>query len=75
MCDICEKRSETGLSEYKFNEVLDRVKPALREAPMPYDKVMAMFGSMDTEKATSAIRWMMDNGKIAMDDDGNLYWK
>jgi len=75
MCDVCEKRSDTGLSEYKFNEVLDRVKPALREAPMPYDKVLAMFGSMDSEKATSAIRWMMDNGKIGMDDDGNLYWK
>ncbi|MDX9932532.1 MAG: ATP-dependent DNA helicase RecQ [Bacteroidales bacterium] len=75
MCDICEKRSETGLSEYKFNEVLDRVKPALREAPMPYDKVLSMFGAMDSEKATKAIRWMMDNGKIGMDDDGNLYWK
>jgi ATP-dependent DNA helicase RecQ len=75
MCDVCEKRSETGLSEYKFNEVLDKVKPMLREAPMPYDILMAQFGAMDTEKATNAIRWMIDSGKIAMDDDGNLFWK
>jgi ATP-dependent DNA helicase RecQ len=75
ICDVCEKRSETGLSEYKFNEVLERVKPVLKESPMPYDKVMAMFGTMDTEKAISAIRWMMDNGKIGLDENGDLYWK
>jgi len=75
MCDICEKRSDTGVSEYKFNEILDRVKPVLKESPVPYERVMDMFGTMDSEKAANAIRWMMDNGKIAMDDDGNLYWK
>jgi len=75
MCDICEKRSETGLSEYKFNEVIGKIKPLLKEAPMPYNKVMDLFGTMDSEKATSAIRWMIDNGKIGMDEDGNLFWK
>lgn len=74
-CDVCESRVKTGLSEYKFNEILNIVKPALNESPMPYENLISLLGTMDSEKAIAAVRWMMDNGKINLDDDGNLSWK
>ena len=74
-CDVCESRVKTGLSEYKFNETLNIVKPALNESPMPYEKLISLLGTMDSEKAIAAVRWMMDNGKINLDEKGNLSWK
>ena len=74
-CDVCESRVKTGLSEYKFNEILNIVKPALNESPMPYEKLISLLGTMDSEKAIAAVRWMMDNGKINLDEKGNLSWK
>ncbi|PKP02486.1 MAG: RecQ family ATP-dependent DNA helicase [Bacteroidetes bacterium HGW-Bacteroidetes-6] len=75
MCDVCEKRNETGLSEYKFNEILKKVKPMLKAGPMLPEELIASFGIMDNEKALAAIRWMMDNGKIVQSKDGKLFWK
>ncbi len=74
MCDVCEKRSETGLSEYTFNEILQKVKPLLKQQHMTYEDLTSRFGTMDEQKVESAIRWMMDNGKIALDDHGLLFW-
>ncbi len=75
MCDVCESRSDTGLSEYKFNEILDKVKPLLKANPMSPEELMKTFSTMNSEKALAAIRWMMDNGKIAQNKDGKLFWK
>jgi predicted methyltransferase len=75
MCDVCESRSDTGLSEYKFNEILEKVKPLLKANPMSPEELMKTFSTMNSEKALAAIRWMMDNGKIAQNKDGKLFWK
>lgn len=74
-CDVCETRNDTGLSEYKFNEILDKVKPLLKANPMTPEELMKAFSTMNSEKALAAIRWMMDNGKIAQNKDGQLFWK
>ncbi len=75
MCDVCESRSDTGLSEYKFNEILEKVKPLLKANSMSPEELMKTFSTMNSEKALAAIRWMMDNGKIAQNNDGKLFWK
>lgn len=74
VCDVCQKRSETGVSEYKFNEILAIVKPLLKQNRMSMNEILKHIPVMESERAKSALTWMLDNGKIGMDDDDRLFW-
>jgi len=75
MCDVCEKRTEIDLSEYHFNSVIQIIKPLLQEKPMDVREIMSKIGTMDSERAMKAIRWLLDNGKIISQKDNKLVWR
>ena len=74
LCDVCEKRTEIDLSEYHFNSVLKIIKPLLQQKDMDVREIMSHMGTMDSEWAMKAIRWLLDNGKIITQKDNKLRW-
>lgn len=73
-CDVCEKRTEIDLSEYHFNTVIKIIKPLLMEKELGIRELMSQIGTMDSERAMKAIRWLLDNGKIKSDKNQKLRW-
>jgi hypothetical protein len=62
------------LSEYHFNTVIKIIKPLLQEKELGIRELMSQIGTMDSERAMKAIRWLLDNGKIKSDKNQKLRW-
>lgn len=74
-CDVCIKRNELEISKYEFDEIIADLKKILLESPLKLetavDNVAPRYGA---EKVLKVIRWLIDNGKIAYNDEHNAYW-
>lgn len=74
MCDVCLKRNKTDLSKLEFDQVVEIIKPILKDKPMMLDELVFQINSIDAENIINAIQWLQDNGKINRDKDYKLHW-
>lgn len=73
-CDVCEGRGKLSMSDLEFDELLERIKPLLEE-PRDIYEIFMHFPTMRNPKVISALRWLLDHGKIESLPDGKLVWK
>jgi ATP-dependent DNA helicase RecQ len=72
-CDVCTSRNELDMSKYQFDQILDQLKLILAKETVILDELVDKV-SYPKEKTTRVIRWLLDNSKIKMGDDGKLEW-
>lgn len=73
-CDICIGRNKTQLSELEFDNLVEDIKPLLKDTPMEIDELAFKVETNDMDKLLNVIQWLQDNGKIKEDEDHKLYW-
>ena len=73
-CDVCLERNKTQLSELEFDDLVDKIKPILKQKPMLLDDLVIASACSDTNKLLHALQWLQDNDKIIEDDTQILYW-
>ena len=73
ICDVCKERNELGLSTYEFDLILDSIKKLLHEQPLSVDILVDSI-AYKPEYSIRVIRWLLDNGKLAELENGNLTW-
>lgn len=73
-CDTCIERNKTQLSKMEFDNLVDLIKPLLKDKPMMVDELIFTAEYDDIEKLLNAIHWLQDNGKIQEDKDHHLHW-
>ena len=73
-CDVCLERNKTQLSELEFDDLVDKIKPILKQKPMLLDDLVIASACSDTNKLLQALQWLQDNGKITEDDTQILHW-
>jgi ATP-dependent DNA helicase RecQ len=72
-CDVCLKRNVVNLSDLEFDEILEVIKPLLKEKPMTHSELVQKVGRQNSDKTLKVIRFLLDNGKIRI-DNGFLHW-
>ncbi|MCX7697432.1 MAG: RecQ family ATP-dependent DNA helicase [Bacteroidales bacterium] len=73
-CDVCAGRGKLSMSDLEFDELLQRIKPLLEE-PRDIYEIFMHFPAMRNLKVISALRWLLDHGKIESLPNGKLRWK
>ena len=74
ICDVCRERNELDLSKYEFDLILDEIKEVLAGQKCDTRELITMVG-LPEDKVIKVLRWLLDHGKIVMDDQHMLKWK
>ena len=67
-CDVCLHHSAHGLDASGFEHIGERLKALLRERSMTLSEAVEACEA-EEEEVMEAIRWMVDNGMLALDGD------
>ena len=71
-CDVCLRKNETGLSNYEFYRIKDKLKASLQEQPSRrLNSLVDAVAEKDAtpEKVIRVIRFMIDAGELSLHDD------
>lgn len=74
-CDVCLQRNNVDLSELEFDQVVEVIKPMLKESAYSPRELVALFPTIDARKVFRAIGWLLDNDKVIRNEDDKLEWK
>lgn len=74
-CDACIERNKISLNEMEFDNILNMIKPLLKERNRTLDEIVNAAGSVNKEKVLRAIQWLVDNDKIRVDRERKYTWK
>lgn len=69
-CDVCLRKTETGLTNFEFREIEILLSQSLSEAsPQRLDDLVKSISGFNAEKAIKVIRFLVDRGKLSLKDD------
>ena len=68
-CDVCLNHAEHTVDAGGFEQISRQLMTALREHPMTLSEALQACSGFDEEEAMEAIRWMIDNGKLALEGE------
>lgn len=74
-CDVCVERNKMELSEYEFDQVIMKLKPALKERPRTVEELVEIIEGVHEEKVLKVLQWLLENDKIERDNEYRLYWR
>lgn len=68
-CDVCVSHSDHQLAAGEFEAISCELMGMLRERPLAVSEAIEICRDRDEEKVMEAIRWMIDNGVVAISGD------
>lgn len=72
-CDVCLQRNTVNLSDLEFDSILELIKPLLQQNSFTHRELVEKVGNRNSEKTLNVIRFLLDNGKIVL-ENGKLKW-
>ncbi|MDL2227487.1 RecQ family ATP-dependent DNA helicase [Bacteroidales bacterium OttesenSCG-928-K03] len=73
-CDYCRERNKLKLSNYDFDQILESIKPKLKEGALSMEEIYSLIPNIDQEKIVRQISWLIDNDKIKKVDEDKYTW-
>ena len=73
-CDTCKKRNEIGLTEIEFDNLVEQLKPMLRNDFISLHEIIPNIKGFSGDKVIAAINWLADHDKIKTDGQGRFRW-
>ncbi len=74
VCDVCLKKSESGLNFFEFEEIKKLVSQKLAEYSLPIQKLVEDI-DFNNDKVIKAVRWMLDTNYLCYMDDSSIMLK
>ncbi len=76
MCDVCLERRKTGLDDLEFDQLSGRIKETVQQyGTIPAGRLPNLLSDVREEKVSKTVRWMLDNGDLALDKAQRLTLK
>jgi ATP-dependent DNA helicase RecQ len=75
LCDVCLDRNKINVSEMEFNEILEKIKPALKERPQALNELLFIARNFPDDKVINVVMWLVDNEKVDVDDKQMYSWR
>lgn len=75
-CDVCLERNKLDLSKLEFDEIINMVKPILKEKSYTIKELINnLKTNIPEKKIIKALQWLSDNKKISINPDNEtLKW-
>jgi ATP-dependent DNA helicase RecQ len=74
ICDVCLNRNRAGLSELDFNNVVEIIKPLLKQDSLSLGDLIAACRNISEAKVIKAVNWLVENDKIEIVGDNLFRW-
>lgn len=69
-CDVCLRKTETGLTNYEFSEIETLLDESLGAAsPQRLNGLLKSISDFPAEKVIKVIRFLVDKGRLSLNDD------
>jgi ATP-dependent DNA helicase RecQ len=73
-CDVCIERNKISINELEMNNIIALLQPLLRQGPCSLEEMVETCGSIGEEKVIGAIRWLLDNERLQVDENQKYCW-
>ncbi|MBP7496111.1 MAG: RecQ family ATP-dependent DNA helicase [Bacteroidales bacterium] len=74
LCDFCTKRNKAEASMIEFDNIIQTIKPLLRDKPLSIEEIITAFPLNDKTTIIKVISWLRDNNKIILNNDNKYKW-
>ena len=71
-CDVCNIRNQMKINDEEFKNISDIILEELKKRVVPLYETPSLAKNFLEEKVLETVRWMLDNGTIEQDENGNL---
>lgn len=71
-CDVCNVRNQLTINDEEFKNISDLILEELKKRVVPLYETPSLAKNYLEEKVLETVRWMLDNGTIEQDENGNL---
>lgn len=75
ICDVCQKRNQIPVNKAEFDYIINTIKPLLQKNTLLLHEIFDLFPVTEREKVSDVLRWLLDNKKIFVSEDGYVAWK
>ncbi|MBN8682118.1 MAG: RecQ family ATP-dependent DNA helicase [Chitinophagales bacterium] len=74
ICDVCTGRNKSDFSDEQFEAYEIKLKQVLLHEALPLAEVLSAFSSKRHELVAQVIDYLLDEGKLQMDETGKLFF-
>ena len=71
-CDVCSIRNQMNINDEEYKNISELILDELKKRVVPLYEAPSLAKNYLEEKVLETIRWMLDNGVIEQDENGNL---
>ena len=71
-CDVCSIRNRMNINDEEYKNISELILEELKKRVVPLYETPSLAKNYLEEKVLETVRWMLDNGVIEQDDNGNL---
>lgn len=68
-CDVCLAKSDTGINNYKFNDITDQIEILIREKDYSIEELINEISRYKEEDIINVIRFHLDQESFLIEDD------
>ncbi|MBF0576807.1 ATP-dependent DNA helicase RecQ [Dysgonomonas sp. GY617] len=68
-CDTCLAKSDTGINNYKFNDITDQIEELIREKDYSIEELINEISGYKEEDIINVIRFHLDQESFLIEDD------
>ena len=71
-CDVCNIRNQMKINDEEYKNISELILEELKKRVVPLYETPSLAKNYLEEKVLETVRWMLDNGTIVQDENGNL---
>lgn len=71
-CDVCNIRNQMSINDEEYKNISEIILDELKKRVVPLYETPSLAKNYLEEKVLETVRWMLDNGVIVQDENGNL---
>ena len=71
-CDVCNIRNQMKINDEEYRNISNIILEELKKRVVPVYETPSLAKNYLEEKVLETVRWMLDNGTIEQDENGNL---
>lgn len=71
-CDVCNIRNQMKINDEEYKNISELILEELKKRVVPLYETPSLAKNYMEEKVLETVRWMLDNGTIEQDENGNL---
>ncbi|MDX1913757.1 MAG: ATP-dependent DNA helicase RecQ [Saprospiraceae bacterium] len=72
ICDVCTGRHKNDLGNAVFETYEKKIRSVVRHEALPFEEILQAFALKKQDAVAQVLQYLLDEGKLQADDNGNI---